>query len=197
MANGPFSRRVGGGVRHHQDERGEERPAGTPPAQATGRAEMEVETTRERAPGRPWGRRNGPRASRAACWGTGWASAFLVSRGVFVVSLFLLFPPWYVRSPHYDRLGRSGARGRQTARFGEETVYINSYCRCFCSGGAAAIALRAACSGIINTRSHTHTHTHPYVLVRVSTWPIKISLRHQSSTSIPYYLRYKSRSVLG
>ena len=28
------------------DERGEEYPAGTPPAQATGRAEMEVEATR-------------------------------------------------------------------------------------------------------------------------------------------------------
>ena len=33
--------------RHHQDVRGDERPAGTPPAQATGHAEMEVEATRE------------------------------------------------------------------------------------------------------------------------------------------------------
>ena len=36
--------------------------------------------------------------------------------------------------------------------------YIEAHRRCFGSGGAAAMALRAACSGIANTKSHTIQH---------------------------------------
>ena len=76
-----------------------------PPAQATGRAEIEVEATRELAPGRPWGRRNGPRASRAAFGGQDGSWLFLFPFNQVPFLLFFLTGGW----PDYDRHGRSGA----------------------------------------------------------------------------------------
>ena len=54
-------------------------------------------------------------ASRAACWGTGWVLAFLVSlfSGAisFVFSFVFLTGGW---GPYYDRQGQSGAMEKVT-----------------------------------------------------------------------------------
>ena len=75
---------------------------------------------------------------------------------LFFLCLSLLLVVW---EAHYDRLGRSGRKG----------------CRCIetatavaiGSGGAAAMALRAACSGI-EIQDHTH---HPVGVASNSTYP--------------------------
>ena len=59
--------------------------------------------------------------------------------------LFFLTGGW---GPDYDKQGRSGAM--------VTVIYKTATADCFDSGEAAAMALRAACSGIPNTRLHTH-----------------------------------------
>ena len=63
-------------------------------------------------------------------------------------------------------------------------VYRKAHRRCFGSGGAAAMALRATCSGIINTRSHTHEASQ-------NSWPTSrasIKAPPHYSRSIPEFL---------
>ena len=74
-----------------------------------------------------------------------WLFLFPFSRVRFL--LFFLTGGW---GPDYDRQGRSGVM--------ETVIYKTATADCFGSGGAAAMALRAACSGIPNTRLHTLSH---------------------------------------
>ena len=64
--------------------------------------------------------------------------SFVFSFVVVLSSFSFLLVVW---EAHYDRLGRSGRKGRW---------YIEK-------PTTAAMALRAACSGIENKRSHTHS----------------------------------------
>ena len=69
--------------------------------------------------------------------GPPWNVLYLCFSFVIVSSSFsFLLVAWV---SHYDLLGRSGAKNM---------VYRKAHHRCFGSGGAAAMALRAACSGI-------------------------------------------------
>ena len=67
-----------------------------------------------------------------------WLFLFPFSRVRFL--LFFFTGGW---GPDYDRQGRSGAM--------EMVIYKTATAERFGNGGAAAMALRAACSGIPNT----------------------------------------------
>ena len=67
---------------------------------------------------------------------------------LFIFSLLLV-----VWEAHYDRSGRSGRKGYRYIKTATAVALG--------SGGAAAMALRAACSGISNTRSHTRGQPEP------------------------------------
>ena len=87
----------------------------------------------------------GPIVQHAGGQDGSWLFLFPFSRVRFL--LFFLTGGW---GPDYDRQGRSGAM--------ETVIYKTATADCFGSGGAAAMALRAACSGIPNTRSHTQNN---------------------------------------
>ena len=77
---------------------------------------------------------------------------------------------------------------------------INSYCRCSGSGGAAAMALRAACSGILNTRSHTPMQQDPtivilieqfiQIIIAICSWPtvvcVEMDIRYHMSLFVKH-----------
>ena len=107
---------------------------------------MEVERSTYRRRRRPWrSRGHGSRpGGRGAGWreGRGSPHPALSASSLFVIPRF----PFGGLGPYYDRFCRSAAR--------EKRIY-KSPPPLLGSGGAATMALQAACSGIANTRLHT------------------------------------------